>query len=307
MNPPVIETRDLTRYYGERKVLGELNLSVPRGSILGLLGPNGAGKSTTIRILMGLVEPTRGEATVLGHDCRNLPPELRARIGYLAEGHYVYDWMTVQECERFQASFFPHWNRDLFHDVIRHFRLEEKAKAGHLSRGQRAGLCLALTLAPEPELIILDDPALGLDPMARRSLLESMVFVTRKEDRTIIFSSHLLADVERVADQIAIIDHGTLRAHSSIDEFRGRVRQWKLRFHESIRFPNGLQGILHQRTEGTDLFLVLQDTTPEILDQLQKLGADSMEEIPMDLEEAFVRFCGGDGKSFFDSVSGVTR
>lgn len=302
MNEPVIETKDLTRFYGDRKVLAGLNLSVERGSILGLLGPNGAGKTTTIRMLLGLVEPTCGNATILGHDCRQIPPPLRARIGYLAEGHPVYEWMTVLECERFQASFYPHWNRDLFYAVLEHFRMEEKMKASRLSRGQRAGLCLALTLAPEPELIILDDPALGLDPMSRRSLLESMVFMTRNADRTILFSSHLLTDVERVADRIAIIDHGNLRAHCTMDEFRSRIRQWTLRFEGKVPVLPSWQGVLHQAQSDKEISVTFLDATSETLAQLQNLGAVSVQETPLDLEDAFIRFCGAQGKSFFESV-----
>ncbi len=175
---------------------------MPAGSIYGFLGRNGMGKTTTIRILLGLEEPTRGGTRVFGEDSRRLRPETRARIGYLPEGHHVYGWMTVRECGQFQAAFFPKWNQHIFDVVITHFRLTPKMKAGHLSRGQRAGLCLAMTLAPEPELLVLDDPALGLDPVARRSLLQSMLYVTRQPNRTILFSSHLLSDVERVADRI---------------------------------------------------------------------------------------------------------
>jgi len=194
---PVIAIDHLTKFYGKREIITDLSLQVPRGSIYGFLGRNGMGKTTTIRIFLGLEDATRGSAKVFGLDSRNLPPEARARIGYLPEGHHVYGWMTVKECGQFQASYFPAWNQDIFETVLTHFRLTSKMKAGHLSRGQRAGLCLALTLAPEPELLVLDDPALGLDPVARRSLLQSMLYVTRKADRTIFFSSHLLSDVER--------------------------------------------------------------------------------------------------------------
>jgi len=175
-------------------------------------------------MLLGLLEPTRGSATVLGADSRVLRSQDRARIGYLAESHRLYDWMKVGQCQRFQSSFYAAWNRELFHAVLDHFGLSETARVRDLSRGQRAGLCLALTLAPEPSLLVLDDPALGLEPVARRSFLESRIYVTRSQGRTVFFSSHLMADVERVADHAAILHEGVLRVACPLETFRSRVK-----------------------------------------------------------------------------------
>jgi ABC-2 type transport system ATP-binding protein len=215
-----IQTRDLTRYFGAKCVVRDLNMAVPRGSIFGFLGRNGSGKTTTLRMVLGLLSPTWGGSTILGHDSQRLPPDVRARIGYLAEGHPVHGGMRVRDAEAYQSRFYPKWNRTLFHSVLEFFRVDPGTRARNLSRGERAGLCLAMALAPEPDLLILDDPAIGLDPVARRSLLESMVYATRKADRTIIFSSHLLADIERMADHIAVLDYSVLRAQCSLDTRR---------------------------------------------------------------------------------------
>ena len=215
----------------------ELNLEVPRGGVFALLGRNGSGKTTTIRMLLGLLAPTRGGGTILGYDIRALPPEARARIGYLTEEHQLYGWMSVRECGDFQSRFYPTWNEKIFRGIIGHFGLRPTARVKSLSRGERAGLCLALTLAPEPELLILDDPAVGLDPVARRSLIESMVFLTRRSDRTIFFSSHQLPDVERVADYIAVLDHSVLRACCPLETFRNSIRQVRLRFPGTATSP----------------------------------------------------------------------
>ena len=243
----VIETRGLTRYFGQKKAVDSVDLKVPRGCVYAFLGRNGSGKTTTIRMLLGLLEPTRGSASVLGHDSRTLPPEIRARIGYMSESHALYRWMRVRECGEFQRRFFPRWNDSIFRAVVEHFRLDPAAKAGELSRGERAGLSLALTLAPEPELLILDDPALGLDPVARRSLLESMVYVTRRADRTILFSSHLLSDVERVADYVGVLDRSVLRAQCPLEAFRGRVKQFVLHFPSKPPALSPIRGLLHAR------------------------------------------------------------
>ena len=305
---PVIQTANLSRYFGRKCAVNSLSLTVPRGCVFAFLGRNGSGKTTTIRMLLGLLDPTRGSASVLGHDCRDLPPEVRARIGYLAENHPLYGWMRVRDAAAFQASFHPTWKQDIFEGVIRHFRLDPKARAGHLSRGERAGLALALTLAPEPELLILDDPALGLDPVARRSLLESMIYVTRKADRTILFSSHLLSDVERVADYIAILDHSVLRAQCPVDVFRERVKHIVLRFASAPPHLPPIPGVLQTQRFPNELRLVMANLTDATMSQLHSLGALSVDEVPISLEDAFIAFLADRGeKSFFLSdTTGAT-
>ena len=251
-------------------------------------------------MLLGLVEPTRGAATVLGYDCRALPPEVRARIGYLPEAHPVYGWMTVGECGRWQSRFYPRWNNGIFQGVVDHFGLSPKAKAGQLSRGERAGLCLAMTLAPEPELLILDDPALGLDPVARRSLLQSMIYVTRSARQTVFFSSHLLSDVERVADRIAVLDGGVLRANCSLETFRRQVRRVALSFPGVPPPVPALPGLLQSlRTEG-ELLMTFANADAETERGIAALGASRVTEVPLGLEDAFISYLGErGGKDFF--------
>lgn len=298
--PPVIEIDRLTKFYGTREIVHDLSLKVPAGSIYGFLGRNGMGKTTTIRVLLGFEEPTRGSTRVFGEDSRSLSAATRARIGYLPEGHHVYGWMTVQECGKFQASFFPKWNQGIFEAVITHFRLQPKMKAGHLSRGQRAGLCLALTLAPEPELLVLDDPALGLDPVARRSLLQSMLYVTRQPNRTILFSSHLLSDVERVADRIVVLDGGVLRADCTVETFRQRLQHYVLTFRDTPPSAPALPGLLESFRTDRELLLTLANATPDVEARLAELQPESIDRVPMNLEDAFVSYVGERGeKTFF--------
>ena len=297
---PVIEIDHLTKYYGKREIVRDLSLIVPGGSIYGFLGRNGMGKTTTIRILLGMESPTRGSTRVFGEDSRTLAPQTRARIGYLPEGHHVYGWMTVRECGRFQASFFPAWNQDIFETVITHFRLTPTMKGGQLSRGQRAGLCLALTLAPEPELLVLDDPALGLDPVARRSLLQSMLHVTRQPNRTILFSSHLLSDVERVADRIVVLDGGVLRADCTVETFRDRLRHYVLKFRGTPPPAPSLPGLLESFRTDHELALTIANASTETEALLAALQPESLEPVEMTLEDAFVSYVGERGeKTFF--------
>ena len=296
---PVIRTQGLTRYCGARSAVYELNLEVPRGGVFALLGRNGSGKTTTIRMLLGLLEPTRGGGSILGYDIRALPPEARARIGYLTEEHQLYGWMSVRECGEFQSRFYPKWNEKIFRGMIGHFGLRPTALVKSLSRGERAGLCLAVTLAPEPELLILDDPAMGLDPVARRSLIESMVYLTRRSDRTIFFSSHQLPDVERVADYIAVLDHAVLRACCPLEAFRNSIRQVRLRFAGAPpplpKIPGLLQAV---RSEG-ELRLTCVHYNGATEAVLRGLGPAQMEPVPLTLEDAFISYLGDRGEKSF--------
>ena len=299
MNEPVIHTERLTRYFGKKAAVYELSLDVPRGSVFAFLGRNGSGKTTTIRMLLGLLEPTRGGGRVLGHDIRALPPEARARIGYLTEDHQLYGWMTVHDCGEFQSRFYPQWNEKVFQGIIDHFNLKPEARVKDLSRGERAGLCLALTLAPEPELLILDDPAVGLDPVARRSLVESMIYLTRRADRTIFFSSHQLADVERVADHIAVLDRSILRACCPLDVFQKRIQQVRVRFKGESPPLSKISGLLQLSRSANELRLVCVGRKGAAERELRTLGATEVEQIPISLEDAFISYLGERGEKSF--------
>jgi ABC-2 type transport system ATP-binding protein len=293
MSDLAIQTRRLTRYFGAKRVVYDLNLSVPRGSIFGFLGRNGSGKTTTLRMILGLLSPNWGESSVLGHDSRCLSPAIRARIGYLAEGHPVHGWMRVKDAQAYQSRFYPRWNDELFQSVLAFFRVDPNTRARNMSRGERAGLCLAMTLAPEPDLLILDDPAIGLDPVARRSLLESMVYATRRADRTIIFSSHLLADIERMADHIAVLDYSILRAQCSLETFRSCVQQFVLTFESALPELPPVRGLIQRIARGNQLRLTIVNASQETRAAMHELGAARVDEAPISLEDAFVSYLGG--------------
>jgi ABC-2 type transport system ATP-binding protein len=294
---PVIQAHGLTRYFGHKCAVNSLSFRVPRGSVFAFIGRNGAGKTTTIRMILGLLEPTRGSCSILGYDSALLPPEARARIGYMAEGHPVYAWMRVSQCEGFQRGFYDHWNHDIFASVIDYFVIDARTKAGHLSHGQRAGLHLAMTLAIEPEVLMLDDPATGLDPSARRSLLEAMIYFTRSRERTIFFSTHLLDDVERVADQVAVLDYSVLRACCSVDTFRDRVRRLSVRFRGAPpRDLPAIPGLLRLTRDDNELNLILSNHDDQTQQTLLSLGAEAVDEQPISLEDALIAYVGRQGK-----------
>jgi ABC-2 type transport system ATP-binding protein len=288
-----IETRGLTKYYGPRCVVNTLNLSVPVGSVYGLLGRNGSGKSTTIKMLMGLVKPDRGTATLLGEDIRALTPQARGRIAYIAEGHPFHRWMTIGEAVNFTRSFYSHWNSELLDQILDHFALPRRAKIRRLSNGQRAQVSLALAVAPDPELLILDDPTLGLDTVVRRDFLESLIQIIQREGRTILISSHILADVERVADRIGIMMDGVLRVDCPTDYFKMSLRKIVLEFvGQPPAFP-ACDGLVSTWRVANRLEVVIVgygQRHEQIVESLSPLSVDSIE---LNLEDAFIEYTRG--------------
>jgi len=210
MSEPIIEIKGLTKYYGKFCALKDVNLKISRGKVYALLGRNGAGKSSLIKILTGFEDPSQGSAKIFGTDCDSLPPEFRATIAYLVEGQYLYGSMSITELKNFSRPFYKNWSDGIFDKVIKYFNLKTKSKIGTLSRGQRAQVYFAVILAYSPELLILDDPMLGLDTAARRDILEVIVSLIHNQKKTVLYSTHILNEVERVADEIGIIDNGKL-------------------------------------------------------------------------------------------------
>src|SRR6516162_490896 len=293
----VISTAGLTRYFGSKCAVDTVSFSVPRGSVFAFIGRNGAGKTTTIRMILGLLEPTRGTSSILGCASMTLPPKARARIGYMAEGHPVYAWMRVGQYAGFQRGFYDHWNQQIFASVIDYFAISPRTRAGHLSHGQRAGLHLAMTLAIEPEILMLDDPATGLDPSARRSLLEAMIYFTRSRERTIFFSTHLLDDVERVADWVAVLDYSALRACCSVETFREHLRRLAVRFAaEPPRDLPALPGLLQTTRDENELSLLVVNPDGRTHRLLESRGALAVDEQPIGLEEALIAYVGRHGQ-----------
>jgi ABC-2 type transport system ATP-binding protein len=292
-----IFTQRLTKYYGGRPVVHSLDLRVPQGSVYGFLGRNGAGKSTTIKMLTGMVHPDSGKAFVLGEDVAQLAPATRARIAYLAEGHPLYRWMTVGEMARFARAFYPTWNDALLEQILDHFGLPRRGKIRRLSNGQRAQLSLALAVAPDPELLLLDDPTLGLDTVVRREFLESLIQLIQLQGRTILFSSHLLGDVERVADRIGILVNGALRVDCPTDVFKESVRKIVLEFGRvPPEFP-GCSGLVSTRQVGVTLELVVVGFGDEQRQVCEALEPRAIDVIELNLEDAFIEYTRGPRRS----------
>ena len=292
MNEIVLETEALTKYYGSSLAVDHLDLKIPRGCICGFVGRNGAGKTTAIKLMLGLLEPTAGSSKLLGCDSMALTPAVRQRIGYVTEGHRLFRWMTIGGLEKFQRAFFPkQWDDKFFADMIKYFELPRKKKIKHLSNGQRAQVSLALALAPNPELLIMDDPTLGLDAAIRRQFLEGMIELIMRQGRTVLFSSHILGDVERVSDRIVVIDKGVLRANCSLEQFQKAIKKAVLSFADSVPDEVNIDGLLHCKRSERGLELTLVGTDDMKIAELAKsAGADNCRIVTMNLEDQFIEF-----------------
>lgn len=292
-----IVTQGLTKYYGRRCVVNSLDLQVPAGSVYGLLGRNGSGKSTTLKMLLGFVRPDRGSARLLGEDIAALSPQTRARIAYIAEGHPFLRWMTIGEAVRFTRSFYSHWNSELLDQILDHFALPRRAKIRRLSNGQRAQVSLALAVAPDPELLILDDPTLGLDTVVRRDFLESLIQIIQREGRTILISSHILADVERVADRIGIMMDGVLRVDCPTDYFKMSLRKIILEFATEPPIFPACDGLVSTWRVGNRLEVVLVGYGTRHEQLIESLEPEAVDILELNLEDAFIEYTRGSRRS----------
>lgn len=221
----VIETSGLTKSFGRQRVLNGVDLRVPRGSIFGFLGLNGAGKSTTIRTLLGLLRSDGGRCQVVGLDPATRGVDVRRRVGYMAENQQMYGWMRVREIIAWCKRFYPTWDDGLASELLVQLHLNAEAKVGALSKGQSSKLALLLALSHRPEMVLLDDPALGLDPLARRDFLRDVVGQLQAREVTVFFSSHLLYEIEPICDRVAILHEGRIIACDAVDELRARVKR----------------------------------------------------------------------------------
>ncbi len=286
MSDFVIETRALSKRYGRKLALNRLDLQVPRGRIHAIVGANGAGKSTLFRILLGFLAPTDGEARILGRDSQRLTPGDRGRIGFVNEEHTLPGWMRVQDIAAAQRRLYPRWNPRLYDEVLGHYHVLPRQKVSELSRGERAGFNLALALAQGPELLVLDEPTLGLDVVAKRAFLEALMYSNTGDDCTVIYCSHQMDEIERVADNLIILEQGELRNMSAPDEFVARVSYWVADIPFKGPDPRTVPGLLQvQRIDGLHHYLVL-DQDEAFAGFLRAAGARSVNRMPVGLDRA---------------------
>jgi ABC-2 type transport system ATP-binding protein len=294
----VIQTEALSLAYKRKLALDDLTLALPAGGIHAVVGANGAGKSSLFRVLLGFESPTAGRAAVLGCDSAALTPELRGRIGFVNEEHSLPGWLRVSEVTAMQRRQYPRWRQALFEEVVGNFNVLPEQFISQLSRGERAGVSLALALAQSPDLLILDEPTLGLDVVAKRAFLESLMFTALDHAVTVVYCSHHMEEIERVADNLVIIERGRLRHMSPPQDFCERVRLWIADFPFKTPDLRELPGLLEvQLIEGL-AHLTVFDQPGEFGARLKLLGARSVQSMPATLERAVNGFLSRGHASF---------
>ena len=304
MGQAVVRTEKLTKQFWKTVAVRDLDLEVPEGSVFALLGRNGAGKTTALRMLLGMLSPTSGGSTVFGLDSQKKSCDIKRRVGYVAEGMRLYGWMKVREALWFTSRFYPAWSEEKAGELIESFQLDPEARIKTLSRGTHAQVCLILALAHDPDLLVLDEATGGLDVIVRRQFLEHIAELASEQGKTVLISSHLVHDVERVADRIAFIDKGRLVHVSGQDELKESYRQIRLSFDGDLpeallpadAAPEDRQvsapappipGLLRVEPSGREALLTVKDFTDATEAACRELGPANLEILDMTLEDLF--------------------
>lgn len=292
-----IELTSLTKVFGQKQAVQNLSLEVERGSIFGFLGPNGAGKTTTIKMMLGLLRPDGGSGRVLGLDMVKDSVTIRQHVGYVAEVQQMYGYMTVLETLDFCRAFYRNWNGALVDRYLGFFNLPHREKIKNLSKGMKTQLALVAAMAHEPELLVLDEPTAGLDPVSRHEFLRIILEEVAVEGRTVFFSSHFLHDVERIADRIAMIKDGKLIDIRPMDELKTTVKKIRAVFQrepdDSLFEIPGVQSVSRQ---GNAYLISVDDNLAEILRRLHEQPHYTLDVIDQNLEEIFIEKVKGELK-----------
>lgn len=288
MSDPVIDVKNLSRKFGVKQALSDVTIAIPRGGVFGLIGANGAGKTTLIKHLLGSHFAQSGSVSVFGVDPVCEPVQVLSEIGYVSEDRDLPSWMRVQEIIDFTKTFYKKWDSNYAKELVDLFELQPKQRISTLSRGQTARICLLLALAHRPKLLILDEPSSGLDTLIRRDILTAIIRTTAEEGRTVLFSSHLLDEVERLADRVAILHQGRILLQNSLDSLLESFRRVTLRFTDSHQAAPELEGCLNGRGKEHDWSYVHRGSPDDLLQVASHAKAQILEEHPLSLDDIYV-------------------
>jgi len=287
---PIVDLQNVTRTFSSKKALDSVSLTLQKGAVLGLVGENGSGKTTLIKHVLGLLKPDQGSVRVFGMDPVADPVPVLAQIGYLSEEDILPAWMRVRELQRYMQGFYPTWDQEYADQLVKEFGLDRYAHLLGLSKGQRARAGLMAALAYRPELLLLDEPSSGLDPIVRRDILGAIVRTIAEEGRTVLFSSHLLGEVDRVADRVAMIKNGAIVFCENLDDLKETHLELTLVFAQPRPVPPRFAGAIAAEGGGKEWSVVFKGSTSQAESAAQALDATVAEHRWASLDEIFVAY-----------------
>lgn len=288
MSESVMKLDQLRKKFEEKEVLRGVELDIPAGTVLGLLGKNGSGKTTLIKCTLGLLRPTVGTASVFGEDAWNLSAEAKARLGYVPQEVVSYPWMRVRQVIAYTAAFYPRWNHELVADMCQRWQLPLEERVGPLSVGQLQTLGIVLALGHEPELLVLDEPVASLDPSARRQFLRILLDILEHPNRTIVFSTHITSDLERIASRVAILRNGRIAFHGELDELKDSVKRLQIASRNELPISFAVPGALRCQVEGASATVSVNQFDERLVDNLRTTWDADVSVVDLNLEEIFV-------------------
>ncbi|MEO8139037.1 MAG: ABC transporter ATP-binding protein [Gemmatimonadota bacterium] len=283
-----IETHGLHYRPGRNFELHDVSLHVPAGAVYGFLGPNGSGKTTTIRLLMGLLKPHAGSITVLGHAVPAEAPRALLATGYVPERPHLYPTLTVAESIRYHAAFYPRWDRRSGDDLLRRFGLDESRPLGRLSKGEMGKLMILLALAQAPDLLLLDEPTDGLDPVVRREVLTALLDYVSEREATVFISSHLVHELERICDWVGVMDRGRQVVELPMQSFKNGIKRLRVHGAPAQLGDTPFVVLAREYTDGASETWVVRGWQAPMDQYFGGVGASLREVVDLDLEEGFV-------------------
>ncbi len=294
---PVLEITEVSRRFGDKLALDDVSIAIPPGTVLGLVGENGAGKTTLIKHVLGLLKAQAGTVRVFGLDPVIEPVKVLSQIGYLSEEPDLPGWMRVHELIRYVQAFYKTWDAKYANELREQFALDPKARIKTLSKGQRARAGLLVALAYRPRLLVLDEPSSGLDPIVRRDILGAIIRTIADEGRTVLFSSHLLSEVERVSDRVAMLKAGRLVFHGDLADIKQSHRRVTLRFDKAINSPPPLPGAFGWTGAGHEWTALFDLQFEHVETEATRYGAEIVDRGSPTLDEIFFARTGGNGSA----------
>lgn len=288
MTAPAVVFEGVRRRFGASIALDGVAFTVAPGSVLGLLGRNGAGKTTALRLALGVLWPDSGRIRTLGLDPVSQGRDVAVRVALLSEEAALYPWMTVAEIVRFTAALHPRWDKALAARLSAELALDPAKRVRELSRGTRAKVALVLAVASRPELLLLDDPTAGLDPLVRREVLDGVLQAVADEGGAVVYASHLVHDVERVADRVIVLDGGAIRLEGDLDDLKARIRRARAVFEGDAPCGDAVEGAIDAFASGRLLTITADAREGALEAALRNLGAREVSIESLPLEEILV-------------------